>query len=448
MKKIFFSLFISLLIAAPVHAGTFKDVSNNSPYYAALEYLHQKGVISGYPDGTFQEDKTINRAEALKIIFLGRKAVGFPGNPSNVNVSFPDVQSKDWFYGFVQQGLDAKIVEGYPDGTFKPENPINVAESLKIILIGFDAAVPSTLPDVNPYIDVDKTAWYARYAAFAKDKQLIASQEDGKLQADRFMTRAAFAEIVYRFMYTKEFNIDRFPLSTNWPSFSHPSQHYALKYPFAWQKIEAGSQTIFWKQDQSNGQMSFARIFPNSATVVVTVDQNKDQLALNDYLARIQYDSNALIEKQTLNNYPFASISIPQNGLRDYYFELPNKNILIVYSQNGDGPLKSQLQEEIRYLVGSIRYQETSGSSTGVVAASSDPRELLLSQIRSDLLVPKKGETLLNLLPDRVIIETDTIGIGTGPVDYYYSQKYNITLKYERNSDTVLTMKEGKTSAF
>ena len=55
---------------------------------------------------------------------------------------------------------------------------------------------------------------------------------------------------------------------------------------------------------------------------------------------------------------------------------------------------------------------------------------------------------LLNSLPDKVIIETDTIGVGTGPVDYYYSDGVNYTFKYERAADLILDTREGKTSAF
>ena len=52
------------------------------------------------------------------------------------------------------------------------------------------------------------------------------------------------------------------------------------------------------------------------------------------------------------------------------------------------------------------------------------------------------------LFTDLKLFETDTIGIGTGPVDYYYSALYDTTLKYERSSDTLLAMKQGKTWAF
>ena len=57
------------------------------------------------------------------------------------------------------------------------------------------------------------------------------------------------------------------------------------------------------------------------------------------------------------------------------------------------------------------------------------------------------AETLL-LFDDAVIIETDVIGRGNGPVDYYYSSKFDLTIKLDRNLDVILDIQEGKTSAF
>ena len=141
-------------------AATFPDVPENSVYYGAVEFLKTKGIISGYPDGTFQTEKTINRAEALKIVMLGNGS----DLTSQTTLSFPDVPEKEWFYDFVRKAFELQIVEGYPDGNFKPGNNINVAESLKIIFKGFKVEIPQEVVN-NPYADVEKSEWYAPYAA-------------------------------------------------------------------------------------------------------------------------------------------------------------------------------------------------------------------------------------------------------------------------------------------
>ena len=49
---------------------------------------------------------------------------------------------------------------------------------------------------------------------------------------------------------------------------------------------------------------------------------------------------------------------------------------------------------------------------------------------------------------DAIIIETDAIGVGTGPIDYYYSEKIDLTIKYERSADVILDAREGRTTKF
>ena len=191
----------------------------------------------------------------------------------------------------------------------------------------------------------------------------------------------------------------------------------------------------------TNGQVSFATIFPNSATVYMVLDANTARLALNDYLVNLNYDAAAVVGRDTLNGYPLASVAIAATGHKDFYVELPNKTILIIYTQVGGGPLKPELDAEIKYMLGTIRYNETNPSANGAVAD-------FLSEVRKNLLIQGKGKTILGQLKDGVVILTDTIGIGTGPIDYYFSAIYNVTLKYERGSDTLLAMKDGKTTAF
>lgn len=423
----------------PAMAASFADVPENSEHYAAIEYLKAKGVVSGYPDGTFQPEKNINRAETLKILLLGTGTT----LESTQNIVFPDVQAGDWFYTYVRKAFELKIVEGYPDGNFKPENTINLAESLKVILLSFKAELPSAI-STDPYPDVAKDIWYAPYAQYSKDKVIIEPRDDGYLHGERQMTRAEFAEIVYRLMYIRENSLSSFPLSTNWPVFEHPTDHYSVKYPFSWIKIQAGNHMIFWKQDQGNGQTSFARIFPNSATVYMVVDPNKDGLGLEAYMAKLQYDASAVIQKDTINTYPFASVVILASGLQDFYLQLPNKTILIVYTQMGNGPLRPLMDQQIRFIIGTIRYIENAGGSVTGTSGSAD----FLSEVRKNLLVAGKGKSFLDQMEDALVIETDTIGIGTGPVDYYFSALYNVTIKYERDSDTMLAMKDGRTTAF
>lgn len=434
-------LAVLTMIPATVMLAAFSDVTSTSTiHYGAIEYLHSKGVISGYADGTFKPEQTINRAEALKMVML---ATGKDGE-STEQIDFPDVSESDWFYEYVKKAVETGLVEGYKDGSFKPANNINVAESLKIVLLAFDMEVGNP-PTQNPYPDVDVLAWYVAYADFAKNKYFIESSDDGLLHAERDITRGQFAEMIFRLMYTKENNLEKFPLSTNWPTYNDSANGFSIKYPPDWRVIKAGNQVILWKRDDINEQLSWARVLPLSATVVIAVDANETGYSVKEYTDLLEYDSGAVRKAQTLNEYPFASIGLTESGLNDYFFELPGKKILAAYTQVGMGENQPLLLEKIRYMIGSVR--EYSGSETSTSSVNLD-RESFLSEVRKLILVKDKGQAVLDMFGDELLVETDTIGIGTGPVDYYYSTEYDVMLKLERGSNTILALNDGNTTAF
>lgn len=431
-------VFFFLLLASVPRAGaaaSFPDVPADTVNYNAVEYLKQKSVISGYPDGTFLPEKTINRAEALKMVLLATAA----NTESTAVISFPDVSVDDWFYDYVRKGFELKIIQGYPDGKFKAGNNINVAESLKMILLAFGEILSSNIT-ANPYPDVEKGLWYAPFADYSMRKTLIWPMDDGKLHAEREITRGEFAQIIYRLMYIKENKLEKFPISTDWPVYTHPTDHYLVKVPFSWQKLTAGNQLILWKQDQANNQISFGRTYPNGAVIVIAVDPNKSGSSFDDYLGKLKYYKTGITQKLTLNGYPFANISITGTRFSDFYIELTNNTILAAYSELGDGLNEPQILEEIRHVIGSIRYTEESSGITD--------RDSFLSKVREMVLIEGSSKAALDLFPEIILIETDAIGIGTGPVDYYYNSEYDVTLKIDRTSGTLLGMRDGKTTRF
>ena len=113
----------------------------------------------------------------------------------------------------------------------------------------------------------------------------------------------------------------------------------------------------------------------------------------------------------------------------------------VVYTQYGHGLLGYQLQQYIKAMLETLQYQE-------VTLDPGEDYNELLSEILSYVLIEGKGMEELSKLPDKLIIETDAIGVGTGPVDYYYSEKLDYTFKYERDSDVILDSRKGQTTAF
>ena len=108
--------------------NNFSDVSADKWYNNAVSTLSHMGVIGGYADGTFRPDAPISRAEFAKI------AVSFTqNNGSAVYNYFTDVKTTDWFAPYVTAAKDAGLIEGYSDGSFKPESKITRAEACAIV---------------------------------------------------------------------------------------------------------------------------------------------------------------------------------------------------------------------------------------------------------------------------------------------------------------------------
>ncbi|MEP6775818.1 MAG: S-layer homology domain-containing protein, partial [Chloroflexota bacterium] len=107
---------------------TFSDVLPASTFYPYVESAVQHGVISGYSDGTFRPGNDVSRAQAAKILVLGKAwPLLSPPNPT-----FTDVLPGDWAYSYVETAVQHAIVTGYSDGTFRPAISVTRAQLSKM----------------------------------------------------------------------------------------------------------------------------------------------------------------------------------------------------------------------------------------------------------------------------------------------------------------------------
>ena len=140
----------------------FRDVSRDDPYLRPIAWAAEQGIVGGYPDGTFQPERTVNRAEFLKIVLEAANVA-----PVARRSGFPDVDEDAWYGPYVRAGKAAGIIQGYPDGTFKPEQTVNVAEALKMAY--FTLGIPTA--------DA-RGEWYERYLRHAKENGVLRSALD------------------------------------------------------------------------------------------------------------------------------------------------------------------------------------------------------------------------------------------------------------------------------
>lgn len=455
-----FSVFVS-----PVSAEqeAFSDVPPNNPYYDAVEFLKNREIISGYADGTFKPDGTINRAEAMKIILLGHykwkdevfvddsTSEETTGEVVNLTPIFNDV-TDEWYAPYINGAYKKGITDGYEDGSFKPANNINKAESLKIILLAFTENETFIDPSKNPFPDVPFSSWYGKYTKYAKDKMLIDPDKLGYFNGGADITRGEFADIIYRMMYISENDLNQYDPSITWDLFDRSVQGYNIKTPPTWEVFEeinehpaAGNRvrTIIWNKDEANKQRTYMRQFPNSAMAEIFISSTTLEKDIFFSEIRAAFGSDALIMETTTSNMPTLVVE-SENGtenILDSYIYMSNGKIANILGTYGNGPLSYKNSFYLR------KFRENF-SITEIKKIDDLNIEDIMTIARVNIQIDGKGQETLDMFDDLQIIETDTIGVGTGPVDYYYSKKADVTLKYERSFDVILDIEDGRTSGF
>lgn len=214
IKKFLAALVMSIFAIMPLSAfaeqtPAFTDVPSTHPNYTAIKGLKDRGIISGYPDGSFKPEQAVNRVEALKIITLGAGLEPLPEAEVPI-ADFSDIEHTQWYMPYLNRAVENMIVQGYPDGTFKPTQTVNLVENLKILLLANEIDVTDLEVPTDPYADTPKTEWYAKYVQYAKDKNLIDADGQNMVYPSQGMTRAKLAETMYRLIYLREHGAEEY----------------------------------------------------------------------------------------------------------------------------------------------------------------------------------------------------------------------------------------------
>lgn len=176
---------------AEIQQKPFSDVPLNHANIDGIIYLKAQGIVQGYQDGTFKPDAIINRAEFLRIVtgpqFNSTEVVDScidrTVSPSARTVFFRDVNREDWFAKFVCMAKERRIIDGYPDRTFRPAAPITFPEASKILITLFVGNLASD------------DMWYTPYAEKMGEMHAIPFSIT---RIDQPITRGELAEMVYR----------------------------------------------------------------------------------------------------------------------------------------------------------------------------------------------------------------------------------------------------------
>jgi len=186
------SILLIFFIFLTVQTGraAFNDVGSTHFNFDAIGYVQSEGIVQGYDDGTYRPSQTINRAEFMKIVIEAQFDAITIDNCIMENrqshwtyVFFPDIPINQWFAKYICVANQNGIIQGYPDGTFKPAQNISFVEAAKIIVTTFNYEVNS-----DPI-------WYKPFVERLGDESAIPSTIG---DFEKEVTRGEMAEMIYR----------------------------------------------------------------------------------------------------------------------------------------------------------------------------------------------------------------------------------------------------------
>ena len=184
---------------------SFSDVQPTDYFYAGVQYLACRYVVSGYADGTFQPYNSTTRSQVVKIMV---NAFGVPiPNPGSGSYTFTDVPPSNPFYPFVEAAAARNIVSGYNCGGpgepcdannrpyFRPYAYVTRGQLAKIVVVSANwlpinpaSATFSDVPVGSPFFTFVETV-YCHGA--------ISGYGDGTFRPSANSTRGQIAKIVY-----------------------------------------------------------------------------------------------------------------------------------------------------------------------------------------------------------------------------------------------------------
>lgn len=180
---------LSIVLTSPAYA--FTDISSNNPDASAIDFLQTQGIVNGSEDGLFHPELSLTRCELTKIALKVADITPIPSSSS----SFSDLPTSHWCHEYAYTARSHGILNGYPDGTFHPNQPVTEIEALKIIINSLQVTLPSVTEDL--YLDVHATDWWAPYIKYARDNHLVDMPGSGNYGINNSFHRNRMAQAVY-----------------------------------------------------------------------------------------------------------------------------------------------------------------------------------------------------------------------------------------------------------
>ena len=192
MKKLIVSL--SFLLAMGLgfstlaQAAGFEDVKTNHPFYEHINYLHSEGIVNGVDATLYKPSNYVTRSQAALMIARALKL-----DLTNKKTQFTDVGADHHASGAIQSAADKGIINGYTDGSFKPNNFVTRGQMASFIARAFEMK-EEALPFADVPLNSSAYSDIRKATAFG----VVSGYENGEFRPNNSVTRAHFAGFLAR----------------------------------------------------------------------------------------------------------------------------------------------------------------------------------------------------------------------------------------------------------
>ncbi|MBQ4124099.1 S-layer homology domain-containing protein [bacterium] len=182
--------------AAPIAHNIYPDVPYG--YWASCDIntLTENDILAGYPNGTFKPSSNISRAEMATMVVKG---FNLPSCNLDTNL-FSDVSPSHWASRNIASAVENGIMAGYPNNTFKPNQPLSRAEAFSIIAQNIKCPMDECKADeiLSKYSDGNSVPTWAKIpvAKVLDNNGITNFPQSGVINAHKDASRAEVASMM------------------------------------------------------------------------------------------------------------------------------------------------------------------------------------------------------------------------------------------------------------
>ena len=180
---------------APAESAHFKDVPADYPFVNDINWLAQRRITTGYPDGTFRPNGSVERG-AMAAFFY--RMAGSPQFTAPSTPSFKDVPRDHPFYKEIEWMRARGITTGWSDGTFRPNAAVN-RDAMAAFFYRFAGSPAYSAPAVSPFSDVSTGGQFYREISWLAEQRITTGWADGSFRPVQPIERGAMAAFLHRY---------------------------------------------------------------------------------------------------------------------------------------------------------------------------------------------------------------------------------------------------------